>query len=348
MSAFWIFPVFFALAYFVSLKSFATVAAIIFISCRISHTYFSMYLCTFHPEYRKISSKNPIRFHLVPLTIIITLTALFLVPQYWLPWDHTTRLSFYALLIFPFTYWHYALQHYGVIAIYRSRTKQKLTPLHFKMEKAFCHLSTTVLISALTLKYFYDVKFGQFSLSQFLNVQNFNWTFISFAILTPFILSLTYLELKNPKTSNTKLMYLWSMYFMTSVVALDSLLISIALVDMQHFLVVLGLGTHMLAKSEETKLLKSKTKSILTHKLMAFCSISIVLSALYYYFQAHGVNDKAYFLIFDGIIPKSSPNMLQNLFFGLFISFGIAHYYYDRMAFKFSDPDTRAVAKKLI
>ncbi|MCR9204143.1 MAG: hypothetical protein NXH75_06175 [Halobacteriovoraceae bacterium] len=321
-----------------------TILAVIFISIRIVHTYFSIYLCLGHPFYRPIAKKQKIRFYGIPLLIVLPLLLFFIAPESVIPWETKKRLGLYSLLVFPLTYWHYASQHYGVLSIYRNRAKQFLNSRDIFIEKFFCHSVTAFFISFLTLNLFYDVGFLTFSLKSSLFVDSIPWKSVTHFYVWPFTFYMIYKELNYQSPSYHKLLYFFSMGLMTLIVTVDSFYISWMLIDLQHFLVVFGLGGHMLSKTVEQK----KVQKVSLWKPFIFLIlISIALSVFYFYVGAHGTTQKNYQLILSWL-PQRQKDFFQLFFYGFFIANGIVHYYYDRLAFRFSDPEIGKVAKSLI
>ncbi len=337
-SAFWIFPLFFIIAK-MDIGYLRFGAAFVFIIIRIVHTYLSMYLCIGHPMYRPIAMKQKWRFFGLPGLIIGGITLFFIIPDSILPWDTRTRFQFYSFAVFPMTYWHYAAQHYGVLSIYRSRVGQKLSNRDVWMEKFFCQFSTGFLITMLTLKNLYDVEFFGVSFKEMLLIDSVNWNEATGLVLIPLTIYMIIKEFQHEKPSILKLLYMVSMAMMVSVITVDSLLISWVLIDMQHFMVVMALGGHMLSKSD--------ARPNFYKKFGFLVLISFAMSLVYYYFDAHGVRNKHYQTVLYWM-PTHGEDFLQLFFYGLFIAIGICHYYYDRLAFRFSDKDIREVAKKLI
>lgn len=342
-SAYWVFPLCFALAFYDGLFLKA-VLAFAFISIRIVHTYFSIYLCIGHPMYRPIARMQKVRFYGIPFLIVAILTLFFIAPDFLIPWETKKRLSLYSLVVFPLTYWHYASQHYGVLSIYRSRAKQLLSKKDIFVEKLFCHCVTAFFISFLTLNLFYDVGFIDFSLKQALHVDNLPWKTLTHLFVWPFTIYMVYKEFSYEEPSFHKLLYFFSMGLMTIIITLDSFYISWMLIDLQHFLVVFGLGGHMLSKTSEVV---KKEKVSLWKPFLVLVSISIVFSAFYFYVDAHGTSQKHYSTVL-GWLPQRQKDTFQLFFYGFFIANGIVHYYYDRLAFRFSDKEIGKVAKSLI
>lgn len=182
-----------------------------------------------------------------------------------------------------------------------------------------------------------------FSYGEFLAVEHINWNLWAAVIVGTFVIYMTHLEFKRQKEITPKLLYIWSMAIMTSVVSLNGVLIAWMMLDMHHFISVFGLAPHMSANTY-----KEKKKQAFTLGALGFIGFSICLTVIYYYFGAYGVDQKRYALLLGDFVPVREPGMITTFFFGLFIAIGVLHYYYDRLAFRFSDPETREIAKKLI
>jgi hypothetical protein len=348
LSGYWIFPLFFCIYLFFGNEHYLTIAAAIFIMTRLSHIYISMYLCIGHPAYKPIARESKWRFFGIPFLITLFFTLFFLLPFDFLPRDTESRLKIYAFFTFPYVYYHYALQHYGVLSMYRSRAKQRLSPFHMKFERVFCHLVVSLTISALTLNNFYEVSLGGYSFSKLFNTEALNWNAIAWSIIVPITIWYIVLELKNDKPSIPKMLYATSMSLMSLVLTLDSFLISWLLVDMQHTLCIFGLGGHILA-NYDVKTNKIEAKKAIWKHYGILVLVSVAFSLIHFYFAANGTDNKHYKFVYDGLIPQTDKeSVLRVFFYGFFIGLGIAHYYYDRLAFRFSDKRIGEVLRKYI
>ena len=341
-SAIWIFPLFIGIFYFLGEFEFQFLITLFFIFFRLVHTYFSAYICLAHPEYRLVSRELNFRFYFIPFLIAGSLILFFILPSDLLPLTTQERFNLYSLIFFPLTYWHYALQHYGVISMYRSKAGQVLSSFHFNLEKCFCHLSTTFLITILMLKNYHDVSFGSFSIREFFLIPALDWNLIAFCLILPMVICLTYQEIKTSIPSFPKLLYIWSVGMMALIVTSQDLLISWMLLDLQHFLVVFGLGGHILSR----KTVGSKRNGLIVNSAI-LVSVSVLLSLIYFYFNAHTA-DKKYGVVLKHFLDHGRNETLNLYFYGFFIATGISHYYFDRLAFRFSDKRIGSIAKKII
>jgi len=297
LSGYWIFPVFFCIYLFFGNDHYLTITAAILIMTRLSHIYISMYLGISYPAYKLITK------------------------------DTESRLKIYVFFTFPYVYYRYALQHYGVLSMYRSRAKQRLSSFHMKFERVFCHLVVSLAISALTLNNFYEVSLSDYSFSKLFNTEALNWNAIAWSIIVPITIWYTVLELKNDRASIPNILYAMSK---------------------QNALCIFGLGGHILANYDiKTKKVEAK-KAIWKHYgILAL--VSIAFSLIYFYFAANGTDNKNYKFVYDGFIPQTDKDSaLRVFFYGFFIGLGIAYYYYDRLAFRFSDKRIGEVLRKYI
>lgn len=346
-SAYWIFPLFFLIFAIGGENGFKTYAAIVFIATRLSHIYFSMYLCLAHPAYQEVKQQSKLRFYIIPAAIVAVFTLFFITPDWLIPADPALRLKIYVFVTFPYVYYHYALQHYGILSMYRGRAGQIASSGQLWFEKAYCHITTSLVISALTLKNFYDVKLGSFSFGTLFMVEKIDWNMVAWLVLIPLTIIFIYRELRLSNPSLPKLFYAVSMSLMSVVLTLDSFFLSWMLLDMQHTLAIFGLGGHILA-NYETEVKKVDPQKALIKQYSILVLVSAVCAVIHYYFNANGVQNKEYGALFGNILPQAQPGQLQLFFYGFFIALGIVHYYYDRLAFRFSDPKIGPVARRLL
>lgn len=325
-------------------SAFQIAAGGIFVLVRLSHTYYSMFQCYGVGAYREVALSQPMRFFGIPFVIILVLTSFFIVPLDWLPYERSDRLRLYAFLVFPLTYWHYSMQHYGIISIYRAKGEQRLTKHHANLEKYYCHLTTTFLVSILTLKNFYDVGFWGISLRKFLYLDHVNWNVLAIVLCLASVAYLFKLEVSTQKFNIPKFLYIISIALMTLTTANQSFLVSFMLIDMQHFLVMFGLGGQMMSSKTSEK----QARIDLVKYSLVFMGSSLILSMIYFYFEAHGLRYKHYDVILAGFVSNAKGSVLADLMFGFFIAIGIVHYYYDRLVFRFSDPKIGPIAKRAI
>lgn len=342
-SFFWVFPLAFLVYFVVGEKAFFLFAASFFLLFRVAHLYFAAYLCLGHPNYKHISRRRWKKYYLAPLIFLILVICFFMLPEHFIGLSPKQKLQVYIFLEFPYAYAHYALQHYGILSIYRSRQGQKLSRREARVEKLYCHTTTTLLISLLTLKNFYDVGLMGFSYGEFLGVEYVDWNFWAVLIVAAFVAYMTFFELRRERQITPKLLYIWSMAIMTSVVSLGGVLIAWMLLDMHHFISVFGLAPHIQANTHQ-----EKKRASFFYAALGFIGFSICLTVIYYYFGAYGVDQKRYALLLGDYIPVRESGMITTFFFGLFIAVGVLHYWYDRLAFRFSDPEVRNVARELI
>ena len=185
----------------------------------------------------------------------------------------------------------------------------------------------SLAISALTLNNFYEVSLSDYSFSKLFNTEALNWNAIAWSIIVPITIWYTVLELKNDRASIPNILYAMSK---------------------QNALCIFGLGGHILANYDiKTKKVEAK-KAIWKHYgILAL--VSIAFSLIYFYFAANGTDNKNYKFVYDGFIPQTDKDSaLRVFFYGFFIGLGIAYYYYDRLAFRFSDKRIGEVLRKYI
>jgi hypothetical protein len=284
----------------------------------------------------------------IPSLIVAFFLLFFSLPYKLFPADTDTRLKIYGIIVFPYLYYHYALQHYGILVMYRSRANQKLSSFHRKFEKLFCHLTVSLTVTALILRNFYELKVGSWSLSGLFRTPSVDWNILAWIIIIPTSSVYFFLELRNQNRSIPKMLYAFSMPLMSLVLTLKDFYLSWMLIDIQHTLAIFGLGGHFMTNYAVIERKVNPKKTMLRYYGYLLLT-STVLSIIYYFFSAQGSGDNRLGAILKGVIPQiEEENPLRIFFFALFVGQGIAHYYFDKLAFSFSDKGIGPMLKKYI
>ncbi len=345
---YWILPLATMIYFSIGGDTLLFIVASIFVLVRLAHGYFSTYMCVAHPAYREVAKKNIWRFYGIPALITLFFVIYFLLPQTIFPHDTYSRLEIYYFFAFPYIYVHYAGQHIGILSVYRARAKQELSPFHKKFDKIYCHVVTSFTLTALNLNNFYDHKLGDFTYGQLFLTRFINWNAIAWVIVVSMTVLYIYLELKTSRRSYQKIFYAISISLLSLVLTLDDFLFAWILVHMQHYFSHFGLCGHILNKIDSSNNKKQNSSPLLKHYgILVF--ISVFLAVIHYHYQIVGSVSGRYDRIFKDIIPLADANStIRLLILGLFVGLGICHYYYDRLAFKISDPEIGAVLKKYL
>ena len=351
LSGLWIFPLFYLLFSILGENVGFYFTATIFLIIRLVHSNFTTYLCVFSKPYRKVAMNDKKRFFFGPLIFVVIFSLFLLLPESIIPMRFEERLALYFFTEFLYSLVHYGYQHFGMVSIYRTNQKQKVSSLHFTLEKIFCLIVAGVVLMGVKISNFYDIGFSSFSYSKFLFTKQLNWNQICISATTVLYIVLMGFEFKLKNRSYPKMLYLTSILVLNISLTQSSFLVAWALLDMQHFLVMYGLGTHMLsnAKESEEPLLEARPKTYFYRYIFFFMMASIAITLLHFHFNASGVVSKKYHLVLGGFLPQSlSGSFAQRVGFTILLGVSVCHWYYDRLVFRFSDPSVGPVTRSLI
>jgi len=87
----------------------------------IGHRLCSAYLAYCTEAYRPLLRTKPLRFIVMPLLIAAGCFVVFLAPDAALPWNRAERLVAFAIIDYVCVTYHFAAQHFGALALYRTR-----------------------------------------------------------------------------------------------------------------------------------------------------------------------------------------------------------------------------------
>jgi hypothetical protein len=107
--------------------------AVLWLSHRVA-TFFTIF-CT--PSYRALITQEPLRFIVIP-TLVLLLSVAFALSPY--PASPLIRLQALGTIFLLFNTYHFGVQHFGVLTIYRIRSGQQIPESTRMREKAACLL----------------------------------------------------------------------------------------------------------------------------------------------------------------------------------------------------------------
>jgi hypothetical protein len=198
------------------------------------------------------------------------------------------------------------------------------------------------------LNNFYDHQLGDFTYGQLFFTKFINWNAIAWVVVVPMTVVYLYLELKTSRRSYQKIFYAISISLLSLVLTFQDFLFAWILVHMQHYFSHFGLCGHILNKIDINNNKKNLRSPLLRHYGILVL-ISIVLAVIHYHYQIVGSVSGRYDRIFKDIVPLANgESTVRLLILGLFVGLGICHYYYDRLAFRISDPEIGAILKKCL
>jgi hypothetical protein len=88
----------------------------------LSHRFSTLYMAYTIPQYRQVVSNQKTRFIVVPIIICGAVCGFLYAPQSIMPLSLTKRFILLACLDFFLSLYHFAMQHYGILALQPSKT----------------------------------------------------------------------------------------------------------------------------------------------------------------------------------------------------------------------------------
>jgi hypothetical protein len=255
-----------------------------------------------------------------------------------------------------FSLYHFAVQHYGVLSVYRSRLPHgQRDEALLKWDFWACLMVSGVF--SLVLDYFYG-DFNLFRLFQGPSLVNNSATLAGFkALLSLGVLLFWGLTLRQYLRKNQgrgRILYFSSLCAMSLVSFQIDPFLYFSLVQLQHWLVSLGLTTWM-ASNSQPQIEEAQGFHLwyafwgwvnrrVWGPLLVLVTLSLLLTPILEadYFIVHGLNSEA--LIVQSFLPNFRESLWLTFFGGLAFFSSFIHYLYDRGVFRFSDSITRKAA----
>lgn len=323
----------------------------------IAHRLSSLYLALCVPEYGPVLQARKRYFFGLPLLLLGGLLLWLLLPSNLLPLPRRERVLLLGLCDYFFSLYHFAVQHYGVLAVYRSRLPHgQQEPAQLKWDWWLCIIVSggfSLLLDALhgdpqILRLFPVKALGAWPAHGFVLLQ----MGLSALLLLFWGLNLRrYLRLRQGLARG---LYMSGLCFMILIsVYLDPLLY-FAVTQLQHWLVSLGLTTHMAHCSQGQSMqqpwylfwgwFNRKPWGPLLILVLLSLLLTPVLEADY--FISQGFSPEA--VVVPGFLNQFRDSLWLYVFGVLAFFSAFSHYLYDRGVFRFSDPQTRHAALKLL
>jgi hypothetical protein len=322
----------------------------------IAHRLSSLYLALCLPEYRPLIQARRHYFFGVPLLLLLGFGAFVFCPKSLLPLSRMERFLALAMADYGFSLYHFAMQHYGVLALYRSRPGcGRATPALKRRERWLC-LTVSGLFSLILEACSGELRFGPLGLPALLPpgwpLQTLKGLLTMGVVL---IWVLTLRDYRRQAQSPGSLLYFSGLCWMSLCAFYLAPLLYFSLVQLQHWLVSLGLARLMSRNSQPQPLqgwyrFWRRWHGGRQGALPILLLLSLLLTPLL----------EADHFIVSGFDPAALtvPGLLEGLarseaiwlwILGTLAFFSACvHYLYDRGIFRLSDPQTRSVTLYLL
>jgi hypothetical protein len=321
------------------------------------HRVSSAWLAYATPAYRPLLAKQPLRFIVAPVAIVVACFAVMLAPESVLPMPLTERAVWLAVLNYLLVSYHFAAQHFGLLSLYRARAGRASEATTRRLDRWFALVvggGFVVVAEALAGSIAFqdrwiDPLLGAVGAELFARALH-DGGIVVVAVLTVLMLRV---ELRSQRPSLPRIAYVLGVSAMVlfAFLARDPFLF-IVLWSVQHWSAAMGLAS--LAASGGTEVPATRWQRLLApinRRGWAVLLVLAVVSALLLpLLEVEAVADE--YVYADRLFGeaawwlRSSPLVPALLALGFATSF--IHYLLDRAAFRFSSPDVRHAARGLL
>lgn len=324
----------------------------------LSHRFATTYNAFCTPAYRHLIRENRVRFLAWPLSAILATCGFVFAPNVLLPLDTWGRVQVLGTIFFLYNSYHFGIQHYGVLSIYRIRAGQGHSGWLKRYEKLFCVMVGTVLVAIAQACHGAEVVYDSI-VYNILPRELFLSTFSALRVIAPLIIvvlaTVFYVgEFQNKPLSLPKIFYVTGL-MLQGILAYSLEPISfLVLWGVQHWLVSVALGAHMAQNDASGVPAASRWYGFWDRfnkgfwpTVFVLCLASVVLTPLFQ-FAVHPEKLAGEARLFSFLSPLLVHTLFSNLFIAMNFSSVYVHFIMDRAVFRFSDPAIRKVSVPLL
>ncbi len=321
------------------------------------HRVSSAWLAYATPAYRPLLAKQPLRFVVAPVAIVVTCFAVLLAPESMLPMPLTERVVWLAILNYLLVSYHFAAQHFGLLSLYRARAGRASEANTRRLDRWFALVvggGFVVVAEALAgsisfQERWIDPLLGAVGADLFARALR-DGGIVVVVTLTALMLRV---ELRSQRPSLPRVAYILNVSAMVlfAFLARDPFLF-IVLWSVQHWSAAMGLTS--LAASGGTQDPATRWQRLLAPINRRGWAVLLVLAVastlLLPLLEVEAVTDE--FVYADRIFGDAAWWLRSSPFVPALLALGFAtgfiHYLLDRAAFRFSSPDVRQAARGLL
>jgi hypothetical protein len=337
-----------------ALKSILIVASLIlWLSHRFATTYSAF--CT--PAYRSLVNEQRRRFLWLPGVIILLTFGFVYAPTTLVPLDSWAKIQVLGTIFFVYNSYHFGIQHYGVLSIYRIRSGQSPFGWRKHYERFFCLAVGALAVAIAQICHGAEVV-GDSIVYHVVPRDLFMSAFGLLQVLVPMIIvilaAVFYVgEFKLGQASLPKVVYAAALMLQGILAYFLDPIAFLLLWGVQHWLVSVALGGHM-AQNDTSETPASSRWYGFWGRFKAFwptvfvlCLASILLSPFFEY-AVHPQKIAEGPDFFSFLSSALANTAISNLFIALNFSTVFIHFVMDRAIFRFSHPEVRKVSVPLL
>lgn len=324
----------------------------------LSHRFATTFNAFCNPAYRPLLVEQRLRFVIAPILIFLFVFAFIFAPMSIISLDIWSKAQLLATLFFLYNTYHFGVQHYGVISIYRIRSGQNLGAGFKKYEKFYCLVVGSAFVALAQIGHGAEVVQDSM-LYRFWSQASFDSLFHALKIIAPITIGVLTVffyifEFKSEKVSFPKVLYVASLAIQGVLAYFLEPLAFLILWGVQHWMVSVALAAHM-AQND-----KSDTQS-LSHwyrfwgavgrrfwpTVVILAGVSILLTPLLQYsIHPDKIKEGPEFL--SSLEPLFAIQWAVSLFIAFNFASVYVHFVMDRAIFRFSNPSARKISIPLL
>lgn len=324
----------------------------------MGHRIASLYLGFCVGEYREVLRERRRYFLAFPLVLFCLLAAFLLVPQSVVPLSLTSRFFWLFFLDYFLSLYHFSAQHYGVLSVYRGRL------LHGQEDPRLSRWDWWVCIGvsgifSIVMDYLNGGldDFSIFDHAPLVSQAAFERLRLGLTCLALLVWGATIQKYLRKRQGSPRILYFSSLCYLTVLSFYLSPLLYFFVVQMQHWVVSLGLTAHMASNSRFEPKADHQDSWYRTWgrinarawgPLLVLAVLSICLTPWLEadYFILHRFDSET--LTVRGFLDRFQDSAWIYVLGGVALFSSFVHYIYDRGVFRFSDPLTRKAALPLL
>jgi hypothetical protein len=354
LSGFWI-PTLLLLLPIDSIKPVTVVVTLLF---WMGHRISSLYLGFCVGEYREVLLARRHYFLSFPFFLLCLLAGFLLAPESVVPLSLLRRFVLLAFLDYFLSLYHFSVQHYGVLSVYRGRLSHgQKDPGLLRWDWWVCVSVSGIFSIAMDYLNGEFDPYEIFGNAPLLSESALNGLRLGLTALVVVAWVLTLRKYIQRQQGIARILYLSTLCYLTIVSFYLEPLLYFFAVQAQHWFVSLGLTTHMAANSRFEPRNQSHRpwyrpwawiNARAFGPLLVLVLLSIGLTPLLEadYFIVHSFDTET--LTVQGILVHLQDSAWIYVLGGLAIFSSFLHYIYDRGVFRLSDPLTRKAALPLL
>ena len=325
----------------------------------ISHRFSTFYMACTIPQYRQVISNQKTRFIVVPIIICGAVCGFFYAPQSIIRLSLTKRFILLACLDFFLSLYHFAMQHYGMLALYRARSNsQRLSQRDLRLERFACLFLGGLVTASIRVIYgelnLFDHLYPDW-LGRSLTSDALMHFKLGLVVASTALAALLLARYGKGEHSVPKIMYLASLYVMSVVTMFIAPLCVFALHNIQHWLISLTLTSKMTYNSSQAAAPQGHWygfwHKVHHNRIMSLGMLMLVCIAMLPVMEADAFILRQYNpdrLWFGDFLTRIMHTGWLHLFGAMAFCSAFLHYIYDRAIFRLSNKAIRKVSLPLL